>query len=178
MARANKRDEVLEAIVTIIEREGLTPVTLDAVAIETGMTRAGLLYHFPSREALIAATHRHLTELWERDLASSAGKSAADATDQERHEAYVRVCTNAARRVELLLMLESAEGGEVGNLWQQVIERWAPAVPNVEDERGIDRFIARLAADGLWINEALSSQPISEKLRDAIIARLLQLMSR
>lgn len=47
MARASKRLEVLEAIVSIIERDGLTAVTLDAVALETGMTRAGLLYHFP-----------------------------------------------------------------------------------------------------------------------------------
>ena len=45
MARASKRLEVLEAIVSIIERDGLTAVTLDAVALETGMTRAGLLYH-------------------------------------------------------------------------------------------------------------------------------------
>ncbi len=32
MARASKRLEVLEAIVSIIERDGLTAVTLDAVA--------------------------------------------------------------------------------------------------------------------------------------------------
>ncbi|RDT19859.1 TetR/AcrR family transcriptional regulator, partial [Klebsiella pneumoniae] len=50
MARPNKREEALNAVVSIIEREGITALTLDAVAAETGMTRAGLLYHFPSRE--------------------------------------------------------------------------------------------------------------------------------
>ena len=39
MARVNKREEVLEAIARIIERVGLTTVTLDAVAVATGMTR-------------------------------------------------------------------------------------------------------------------------------------------
>ena len=73
MARASKRDDVLEAVVTIIERDGLTAVTLDAVAAEIGMTRAGLLYHFPSREALIRATHEHLAGQWERELVASAG---------------------------------------------------------------------------------------------------------
>ena len=76
MARASKRDDVLEAVVTIIERDGLTAVTLDAVAAEIGMTRAGLLYHFPSREALIRATHEHLAGQWERELVASAGKTA------------------------------------------------------------------------------------------------------
>lgn len=76
MARASKRLEVLEAIVSIIERDGLTAVTLDAVALETGMTRAGLLYHFPSREALILATHEHLTRSWEQELEASAGNTS------------------------------------------------------------------------------------------------------
>ncbi|WP_257000265.1 TetR/AcrR family transcriptional regulator, partial [Enterobacter cloacae] len=85
MARASKRLEVLEAIVSIIERDGLTAVTLDAVALETGMTRAGLLYHFPSREALILATHEHLTRSWEQELEASAGNTSDRATDAERH---------------------------------------------------------------------------------------------
>lgn len=54
MARPNKREEALNAVVSIIEREGITALTLDAVAAETGMTRAGLLYHFPSRVRLTA----------------------------------------------------------------------------------------------------------------------------
>ncbi|MDI9689930.1 helix-turn-helix domain-containing protein [Burkholderia cenocepacia] len=83
MARASKRLEVLEAIVSIIERDGLTAVTLDAVALETGMTRAGLLYHFPSREALILATHEHLTRSWEQELEASAGNTSDRATDAE-----------------------------------------------------------------------------------------------
>ncbi|WP_237770379.1 TetR family transcriptional regulator, partial [Enterobacter hormaechei] len=87
MARASKRLEVLEAIVSIIERDGLTAVTLDAVALETGMTRAGLLYHFPSREALILATHEHLTRSWEQELEASAGNTSDRATDAERHAA-------------------------------------------------------------------------------------------
>ncbi|HAT3901112.1 TPA: TetR family transcriptional regulator, partial [Citrobacter freundii] len=109
MARASKRLEVLEAIVSIIERDGLTAVTLDAVALETGMTRAGLLYHFPSREALILATHEHLTRSWEQELEASAGNTSDRATDAERHAAYINTCARAARRVELLLMLESSD---------------------------------------------------------------------
>ncbi|AYD05324.1 MULTISPECIES: TetR family transcriptional regulator [Rhizobium/Agrobacterium group] len=176
MVRSSKRDEVLEAIVTIIERDGLTPVTLDAVAVETGMTRAGLLYHFPSREALIQATHEHLTGMWEKELVASAGKSADAATEAERHAAYINVCAKAARRVELLLMLENADNKALGDLWQHIIDRWAPPAPNIEDAAGIDKFIARLAADGLWVHEALSARPLPTALRKQIILRLNELL--
>ena len=98
MARASKRLEVLEAIVSIIERDGLTAVTLDAVALETGMTRAGLLYHFPSREALILATHEHLTRSWEQELEASAGNTSDRATDAERHAAVREVHVDHQRR--------------------------------------------------------------------------------
>lgn len=173
MARASKRLEVLEAIVSIIERDGLTAVTLDAVALETGMTRAGLLYHFPSREALILATHEHLTCSWEQELEASAGNTSDRATDAERHAAYINTCARAARRVELLLMLESSDNRQLGDLWQQVIDRWAPPAPIGNDAAELDRFISRLAADGLWIYEALSSRPLPEQLRKRIAARLV-----
>ena len=170
MARASKRLEVLEAIVSIIERDGLTAVTLDAVALET---RAGLLYHFPSREALILATHEHLTRSWEQELEASAGNTSDRATDAERHAAYINTCARAARRVELLLILESSDNRQLGDLWQQVIDRWAPPAPIGNDAAELDRFISRLAADGLWIHEALSSRPLPEQLRKRIAARLV-----
>lgn len=175
MARANKRDQILEAIVTIIERDGLTAVTLDAVAAETGMSRAGLLYHFPSREALLLATHQHLARSWEDDLEKSAGKPFDKASAAERHAAYINVCTKAARRVELLLMLEATDNPELGGLWQDVIDRWSPPAPSVDDPATIDAFIARLAADGLWIHEALSARRLPAELRQKIAERLVSL---
>lgn len=176
MARANKRQQILAAIVAIIERDGLTAVTLDAVAAETAMTRAGLLYHFPSREALILATHRHLARSWEDDLERSAGKPGDAATAAERHAAYINVCAKAARRVELLLMLEASDDAELGGLWQEVIDRWAPPAPSADDASGLDVFIARLAADGLWIHEALSTRPLPADLRRRITQRLVTIV--
>lgn len=176
MARVNKRHDILEAIVAIIERDGLTAVTLDAVAAETGMTRAGLLYHFPSREALIRATHDHLTQEWERALAEHSGKPANEISEFERYSAYVHVCVNAARRVELILMLEGDRGSDQGNVWQHVLDRWAPPAPNSEDIEGIDMFIARLAADGLWMHEAISDQSLSKELKNNVIKRLAYLL--
>ncbi|PJD14420.1 TetR family transcriptional regulator, partial [Enterobacter roggenkampii] len=92
---------------------------------------------------------------------------------QQCHAAYINTCARAARRVELLLMLESFDNRQLGDLWQQVIDRWAPPAPIGNDAAELDRFISRLAADGLWIHEALSSRPLPEQLRKRIAARLV-----
>ena len=50
--RTSKRDRILDAAVNVINRDGVRAVTFESVAAEAKLTRGGLLYHFPSREAL------------------------------------------------------------------------------------------------------------------------------
>ncbi|MFD2250356.1 AcrR family transcriptional regulator [Pseudochelatococcus lubricantis] len=171
--RTSKRERILDAVFDIIQRDGVTAVTFDAVAAETRLTRGGLLYHFPSREELILATHKHLAERWEKEMANVAGKDAESATPDERLAAYVQTCAKAANRAELLLMLESAGEPGFGSIWQEVIDRWAPPVPEPDDAAALSRFIARIAADGLWIHEALSARPLPEKLKERICRRIV-----
>lgn len=171
--RKSKRTQILDAVVAIIQRGGVTAVTFDAVAEEAKLTRGGLIYHFPSREDLIFETHRYLAEGWEEALSTAAGNKAEAATPEQRYAAYVQTCARAADRAELAMMLESASDTRLGELWQDVIDRWAPPVPDSDDEFGLSRFIARLAADGLWAHEALSARPLPKKLKDRICRRLI-----
>lgn len=170
--RTSKRTRILDAVVAIIQRDGVTAVTFDAVGAEAKLTRGGLLYHFPSREELILATHRHLAEGWEKEMVKAAGKDAATATPEERLAAYVQTCAKAANRAELILMLESVNEPGFSEIWQDVIDRWTPPVPD-PDEPALSRFIARIAADGLWIHEALSSRPLPKKLKDRIARQIV-----
>lgn len=176
--RTSKRTRILDAVVDIIQRDGVTAVTFDAVASETKLTRGGLLYHFPSREELILATHKHLAERWENEMAKAAGKEAAAATSAERLAAYVQTCAKSANRAELILMLESANEPGFGDIWQDVIDRWTPPVPDPDDQAALSRFIARVAADGLWIHEALSSQPLPKKLKERISRQIVAMADR
>ena len=171
--RASNRRKILDAIVAIVERDGITAVTYDAVAAETRLTRGGLLYHFPSREALILAAHQHLAGQWEAGMEKIAGGKADTVEPAERDAAYIESCAQMARRVELLTMLESAGEPELDTLWQGVLDRWAPPVPDGDDMVALTRFIARLAADGLWIHEALSNRPLQTKLKKRISRELV-----
>jgi AcrR family transcriptional regulator len=52
--RAGTRDRILEAGYALAGQSGVAAVTLDAVANRAGVSKGGLLYHFPSKEALVS----------------------------------------------------------------------------------------------------------------------------
>lgn len=62
--RNRTREEILEAARTVLLANGVAAMTLEAVATEAGMSKTGLYYYFPSKDALIfelvhAASERH-----------------------------------------------------------------------------------------------------------------------
>jgi AcrR family transcriptional regulator len=95
--RESNRDKILDGVVRLIERDGVTAVTFDAVAAETGITRGGIIYHFSSRDELILATHQHLARQWEAQLLSLTPDPDLPA---DRYKAYVQSCSRDATRAE------------------------------------------------------------------------------
>jgi AcrR family transcriptional regulator len=47
------RERLLDAAERVVAESGATHLTLDAVAKSAGVSKGGLLYHFPSKEALL-----------------------------------------------------------------------------------------------------------------------------
>ncbi|OZD81337.1 TetR family transcriptional regulator [Rhodococcus sp. 05-339-2] len=164
--RESKRTEILDAAARVVQRVGVSSVTFDSVAEESGLTKGGLMYHFPTRESLIAAIHQHLAGQWEAEMIAVAGKSASEATEAERLRAYVRLGTHSAQRAELLFMLEGATDENLMALWNGVYRRWTPPVPSVSStDREVAEFVARLASDGLWMYESLTAETLDPALR-------------
>lgn len=156
MTRPSKRQSILHAALRVDERAGVTGITLDAVAEEAGLTKAGLMYHFPSREALLRGIQEHQVVSWEGALESAAGKTAAEATPKERLAAYARVATESASSADLALILEFSKHAGLAGHWDDVVARWTPTPEQAAaDARAFAMFIARLAADGLWSFESM-----------------------
>lgn len=164
--RTSKRDEILDAAMRVIENEGVKAVTYESVAAEAGMTKGGLVYHFASRDELITAVHEHMAQGWEQSMVAAAGKEAAEATAQERLQGYARAAMQSATRAELLLFLEGVTTPEHAAPWNATFDRWVPDAPTDDsDPAATERFIARLAAEGLWVFEALSSRTLDPDFR-------------
>lgn len=175
--RPSNRNKILDAAVRVIHRDGIIAVTFDSVATEAGVTRGGMMYHFPSREMLIQSIHEHLASQWETNLVSIAGKSKSEATPKERAIAYARGSSRSANRAELLSVLQSGENPTTSAAWDAVLVGWASPPPEtLNDNAALAPFIARLAADGLWMYESLTGKPLPDQIRNLIAEQIVSVI--
>lgn len=181
--RSSNKTRILDAAIRVINRDGVRAVTFESVSAEAGLTRGGLLYHFPSRDALLRGIDTHLLQAWEASMEALMGKPTADSAASERHAAFMRVSAQSATRAELVFMLESMDPESETVPWGEAMERWAPGAPSADaegalDPVALDAFVARLAADGLWIHEAIYRDKLDDRVRQAVVERLLTLAGR
>lgn len=66
------REAVLDAFEALLIEVGERAATLDAVARRAGVSKGGLLYHFPNKEALISALLERMDVLAGEDVAAMA----------------------------------------------------------------------------------------------------------
>src|SRR5215212_6419318 len=67
--RRNTRTRLLEAAERVVAADGVARLTLDAVASKADVSKGGLLYHFPNKDALISAMVLRWVDGFERDIA-------------------------------------------------------------------------------------------------------------
>ena len=172
------RNALLEAANTVILRDGIAHLTLEAVAKEAGVSKGGLLYHFPSKEALIRGLLEHYLALFEAELSRRTAhdpdaqgrfsRALIGATfDADPHQPLLRAGLLAALALnpELLKPVRVAFEG-----YQQRIEG--------DGLEPAHATLLRLAADGLWFADLLHLAPPAGALREQLRQRLLALSNR
>ena len=60
----NSRENLLVAAETVIIEKGFAHLTLEAVAAQANLSKGGLLYHFPTKDALIEALVTRSADHW------------------------------------------------------------------------------------------------------------------
>jgi AcrR family transcriptional regulator len=58
------RNSILNAAEAVVMRQGIANLALDAVAAEAGMSKGGLLHHFPTKDRLVEALVMRSAENW------------------------------------------------------------------------------------------------------------------
>ena len=70
----NSREEILDAAEAVVQERGAAGMTLDAVAAQAGVSKGGLLYHFPSKDALLEAMVERIARMARKHFAEELAK--------------------------------------------------------------------------------------------------------
>ncbi|MCS7079266.1 MAG: TetR/AcrR family transcriptional regulator [Chloracidobacterium sp.] len=177
------RDELLRAAVRVVATDGLPKLTLETVARAAGVSKGGLLYHFPTKDALIQALIETFIAEWDRATALEYARDPEPNKPGRWLRAYVRA-SFADFDPDEMLTLGLAQGDMAGfvaalavnpellALIRAAYERWHRLL--ISD--GLDDATAtavRFAADGIYFAEGFGLAPPTgetrRRVRDLIL---------
>ena len=173
--RPSNRTAIIEAAHRVAERLGGTDFSYETTASEAGLTKAGVLYHFPSREDLVLAVVEYVARSWEEAMLEALGHPLAEATPAQRIRAYVEVAAgDDVSRADFAVYADAlCRPAHVGP-WNEVFSRWFDLEGCSPDERA-RLMTVRFAADGLWVAKATGTLPPTTDDYDGLVAHLLSM---
>ena len=173
MSRASRKIDILNAASRIVSEKGIFNLTLEAVAKEAGFSKGGLLYHYPSKEALVEGMVEHLTQSYDQKIAE---KAQSDPQEMGRWlRAYVDVTFNDTYKNKDMnygLMAAKAVNEELLDPIRELYVKWQSAIEN-EGIDPIEATIIRLATDGMWLAEIFDLYHIDDETKEKINQRLI-----
>lgn len=166
------RRQLLEVAARLSAAEGPASLTLDAVSQAAGVSKGGLLHHFPSKAALIDGLFDDL--VGRLDLAIGEAMRRDPVAHGRFTRAYLDAvfALNAEEEKREWHVLTIALLSE-----PHLRERWRLWVREREEEFvgtdcSLDAQLVRFAADGLWLADLMESHAFEPDRRSALLERL------
>ena len=170
------RDRLLDGAETVVIQLGASALTLDAVATAAGVSKGGLLYHFPSKDHLARALVERAVQRVDTALeeASTTGMPGAFT------RAYINITMGDGSQQAEGDPLSSALLGALAvdpTLLDPLRQAYARWQSRLEDDGidPVDATLVRLAVDGWWTSLVLGLQPLPRSVAAKIRHRLTSL---
>ena len=170
------RQQLLEVAARLSLAKGLSSVTLDAVSQAAGVSKGGLLHHFPNKLSLLDGLFDDLTGKLDRTFAE---KMQGDPEPRGRFtRAYVSVFfvpDGGLADGDQWKVLTTALISEphLRERWRQWVEQHL--AENVGTDSSLEAMLVRYAVDGLWLADLLGSPTMDASTRTTMMDRLLTL---
>lgn len=171
----NARTRVMRAAAEIVAESGVAGVTYEAVAERAGMTRSGVVYHFPSKRDLLAGAHEHFAQQWHEQTAARLPTTFEDATAEARLRAFVQQHATVAHENLVEVLAQMTGDRAARELWSDIEARWAP-LPDATDPVSLRHFAARLAAHGLWLHQVVREPELTQEQVQATVDAIDRLL--
>jgi AcrR family transcriptional regulator len=167
------RDRLLNAAEMVTSRDGVASLTLDAVAREAGVSKGGLLYHFPSKSALLTGIVERLASDCEsrQNLACAACSREPGAFTRAYLAARAAPPDPQSGAIRTALLAAVGTDPQYLDPMRRRFQEWQQRI----ESDGIDPAVAtivRLAIDGLCLSSMLGMPVPTGELRDAVLGKL------
>ncbi|WP_026701995.1 TetR/AcrR family transcriptional regulator [Salibacterium aidingense] len=171
-----KQQQILEGASKVVAEQGLHRLTLDAVAKECGLSKAGLIHHFPNKEGLITAMNE--------EVAARFTRSIEDAYRQESsyNKAYLDGSLKELNGPDVLNVSTSLLAAAATN--RELIQPWNEKYQDMDAKMKQDGVsdelaqIVRLVSDGLWFANMFDLLPLSEEKQKNIKTYIFELIEK
>ena len=170
------RARLLECAARLIVDQGLPALTLENVAREAGVSKGGLLHHYPGKTALIDGLFEEVVDWFDAQV--------EDVLEGDEHRparfsrAYLRVVAAIdmsvpeERRLAVLMLMLSSDPHYCAR-WNQ----WVDACLQRHEQTDLSPMARtlRMAADGLWLSDLGGGPDSHPQARREILAFLERL---
>ncbi len=167
---SSARDRILDAYEELLAVEGERYATLDAVATKAGVSKGGLLYHFPAKEELSNALCERLRSLAAVDLDRMRSAEEGPARYYVRTSRYEG--TPLDRVLVAVSRLQQAGNTQARAAIEEASGNWLAVLHDALGDLALARAI-KLIGDGRYysaLSRAVAGKPVPSTGDDELLA--------
>lgn len=170
--RQSMRETILKAAEEVIAGTGAAHMTLDAISVKAGVSRGGLLYHFPNKDALIMALlDRQIQQL--EDARTQARAALPEGKSREILALINSIRVIYKKKEHVFAALLGALAQSPG-LVQKARARYKKRNEELisHEYPPARAAVISLAIDGLWLMKTLGIASFNKEFEDSLVEDL------
>lgn len=171
------RDRILEAAERTVADIGAARLTLEVVAQAAGVSKGGLLYHFPSKESLLSALAQRYVDNMQRCVEAAKTNLAEGLASRDLKACVVGMLGHDPRSKAFGAALLATAANDL-TLLEVIRDCIAKCTKELEQNSTLDfarAAVVALAIDGLMMRESLRISAFSDAQRELIVEELIRI---
>lgn len=149
----SSRERILGGALELIRSGGT--VSLASAARQVGLTKPGVMYHFPTKEALMLALVDRVMDGWDAQMSRRLSAPPEQVPAEERLRAYLDWCLSGeVDETDLVMLTDQRLRATLKERWVARVAPWVDLPEDLPPERRSRLLAVRLLADGVWFADA------------------------
>jgi AcrR family transcriptional regulator len=175
--RTNSKNIILDAVEAVIMDKGITHLSLDSVARKAGVSKGGLMYNFPTKDALLTALVERMVAEYYRDMQTAM--AALPESKGRHYKASVRLAFNVDEKKQKLGLALLAAMSYNSKLLDPLKAAYQADLKKLFKSGPCPgrAAVVSLACDGLMFRKILGLAPLSRTQKEKVKNEMLKIIT-